>query len=267
MIELIYIILLFLIFYFLYVLIKLYFPKKNKPAIKTNKKALKIDIERSDTGIPYFMVYDTATTGLVPRYHDTFENPYIVEIAWILLDRNFKYIREESFYIQQSKPIPSSATKIHGITNRVAAKYGKPIKEVLDLFLNDFIKVNIQVGHNIDYDIKVLRGELERNGYKPSIMYKVRFVCTMNEGQQYCKLSPKYYYDGFFVEYKPPKLSELAYKCFGTNFKQKHNAESNVLLTVRCFEKLAKDLKLDLDIDKPELILDKYVIKKKKARN
>lgn len=259
-----YTILLFLIFYFLYVLIRLYIPKGYKPAIKENKKTFSADIESSVTGIPYFMVYDTETTGLIPRAYESFEYPYIVQLAWILLDRDFKYIRGESFYIQQSKPIPHSAIQIHGITDKIVARQGYPIKKVLDLFLADFINVNIQVGHNIDFDIKMLRTELERNGYKPSIMYKVHFICTMDQGQYYCKLNPEYYYDGFFVKYKPPKLTELAYKCFDVNYKKTHDAMSDVLMTAKCFEKLAKDLNLRLDVDKPDLILDKYIMRNKK---
>lgn len=264
---LVYTILLFLIFYFLYVLIRPYIPN-NKPKVKGDKKAFKADIEPSVTGIPYFIVYHSETTGLIPRAYESFDYPYIVQLAWILLDRDFKYIRGESFYVQQSKSIPRSAIQIHGITNKIVARKGYPIKEVLGLFLADFINVNIQVGHNIDFDIKMLRAELERNGYKPSIMYKVSFICTMDKGQYYCKLNPEYYYDGFFVKYKPPRLTELAYKCFGIDYKQTHDAMSDVLMAAKCFEKLSKDLKLSLDVDKPDLILDKYIIgNKKRAKN
>ena len=58
--------------------------------------------------------------------------------------------------------IPETSSNIHGITTERALKEGIDLSIVLDLFDNDLKQADIIVGHNIDFDIKVVRAEMYR---------------------------------------------------------------------------------------------------------
>ena len=73
------------------------------------------------------LVFDTETTGLIPRIIDynnkywfsTF--PYIVQFSWILYNDNSNYIVDKGDCIIKLKDditIPEDSIKIHGITNQ-----------------------------------------------------------------------------------------------------------------------------------------------------
>lgn len=108
-------------------------------------------------------------------------------------------------------PIPFAASQVHGIYDRDVedAPY---IEEVMDQILRYLNTTDIVVGHNIEFDEEVIRGELKRlrrdGDYQP-----IKTVCTMRGSTEFCKLQGR----GF--SFKPPKLSELHKHLFGEWFE------------------------------------------------
>ena len=128
--------------------------------------------------------------------------------------------------------IPVEATKIHKITTKMALELGNNLSYVIDKFLQDFNKAKYIVGHNIDFDKKIVGAELIRLS-RPDIMNSKQAFCTMKSSTDFCKI-PGYY------GYKYPKLQELYHKLFGNDFEEAHNAASDIEATQQCFWELRR---------------------------
>ena len=183
---------------------------------------------------PYYLFFDTETTGM-PRDYDApaseLDNwPRLVQISWILTSRAGYTISKEEFIVRPDGfEIPSEASNVHGITTANAQRNGHDIKHVLNQFLGNVNKSTILVGHNIDYDIKVVDAELIRLWGKEVLKNK-QHICTMKESKNFCKIL-----DYYGRSYKYPKLQELYTKLFSKPFENAHDAMADVKATNKCF--------------------------------
>ena len=97
----------------------------------------------------------------------------------------------------------------------------------MDKFIEDFKAAKVIVGHNIDFDKKIISAELYRLRQR-DIMNSKKSLCTMKAATNYCKIPGPY-------GYKHPKLQELHEKLFGCEFEDAHNSLSDVKATLKCF--------------------------------
>ena len=88
----------------------------------------------------------------------------------------------------------------------------------------------------MDFDEKILGCEFNRLSGENPLTSKQKF-CTMKNPHviNYCAIPPLRY-----GSYKWPKLSELHYKLFGSDFEEAHNASVDIQATSRCFFELKK---------------------------
>lgn len=184
-----------------------------------------------------FLFFDTETTGTPLNYKapssDTRNWPRLVQLGWILMTKNGKKVSEKSYIVKPKDfTIPADATKIHKITTKMALEQGRELSFVIDEFLKDFNKAKYIVGHNIDFDKKIVGAELIRLS-RPDVMDSKKAFCTMKSSIDFCKI-PGYY------GYKYPKLQELYHKLFGRDFEEAHNAASDIEATQQCFWELRK---------------------------
>ena len=104
------------------------------------------------------LILDTETTGL------NFEIDKIIEIGIVELKENVltqNYFHE---YINPEKDISLSAQKVHGISNEFLID--KPVfNKIAQKFL-DFIKDDIIIIHNAEFDINFINKELQNCGFK-----------------------------------------------------------------------------------------------------
>jgi len=179
-----------------------------------------------------YLVFDCETTGLPSKNHI----PHIVQLAWGVYESTGTAIEEQCYIIKaEGFTIPESSTKIHGISNEVSQTYGFLLSDVLKLFLNSTKRHYVRlVAHNLDFDFKILKTELERKKINPLVLSKPKF-CTMKSTVNVCKL-PKRGGRG----YKWPTLQELHSHLFGSYYSAAHNAMSDVRATSRCFFELIK---------------------------
>ena len=183
------------------------------------------------------LYFDTETTGVPLNYKapssDTNNWPRLVQLAWILTDEEGTRIHTGNLVIKPDGfVIPADATKVHGITTQRAKEEGVPLAEVIERFKSDLDMATYIVGHNIEFDKKIVGAEMIRLGMKDDLEKKKSY-CTMQSSIDFCKIPGKY-------GYKYPKLQELYRKLFGEDFEDAHNAMSDIEATEKCFWELRK---------------------------
>jgi DNA polymerase III epsilon subunit-like protein len=216
------------------------------------------------------LVFDTETTGL-PKSKimnpDTLNLwPHTVQFSYVIYDTILNDIIKSSDKIVKMKDgitIPEDSTKIHGITNESSQKNGINIEIILNDFFNDFRTVDLLVGHNVSFDINMIKLELLRLIYESTpenyeikeCKYNLHFLtnykniyCTLQESIDLCNIKA---IDKFGKEYtKFPKLLELHQKLFESTPNNLHNSFNDILVTLRCFMKLKHNIDLNENCNK-----------------
>ena len=184
-----------------------------------------------------YLFFDTETTGVPRNYKapssDTRNWPRLVQLAWILADEEGNRIHEGNLIVKpEGFVIPTDATKIHGITTQKALAEGILLKDAISMFKADLDLANFVVGHNVDFDKKIVGAEMVRLGMSDELGRKKSY-CTMLSTTNFCKIPGPY-------GYKYPKLQELYKKLFGKEFDKAHDAMSDIEATEQCFWELRK---------------------------
>jgi len=185
-----------------------------------------------------YLIFDTETTGLPKNYQaplDDFLNwPRIVQIAWAIYDESGQLWESASYIIRpEGFVIPDEVAKIHRITQERALENGVALEKALEHFLSDVKTVQSLVGHNIDFDEKIVGSELARLKSASPLTAADKF-CTMRLSADYCKIA------NGRGGYKWPNLTEL-YKClFKTDFPEAHDALADVKACADCFFELKR---------------------------
>lgn len=132
--------------------------------------------------------------------------------------------------------IPSDSSRIHGITTQKAISEGIEIEIALSEFQTMLSKATYLVAHNMEFDEKIIGAEFYRLKNSDPLVSKAKF-CTMKNSSiiSFCSIASNKY-----GSCKWPKLSELHYKLFGTNFEDAHNASIDIQVTAKCFFALRK---------------------------
>lgn len=106
------------------------------------------------------IVLDTETTGLDPE-----AGHRVVEIGCVELVNHVPTGQHRQFYINPERDMPEEAFKVHGLSAEFLAD--KPcFAEVAKDFLA-FVREDILVIHNAEFDLKFLNAELVRLGFPP----------------------------------------------------------------------------------------------------
>ena len=204
------------------------------------------------------LVFDTETTGL-PQTKilnpDTLHQwPTIVQFSYIIFDLSFNEIVESKDYIikvPKNIEITEDSAKIHGITNEISSNMGIPIDEALNEFFHYLRDVDWIIGHNISFDINMVKVELLRIIYGQkltaqqlkSYKYDLHFItnyknicCTLQDSIEFCNIQAIDKFGRPYLKY--PKLMELHQKLFDASPNNLHNSFNDILVTLRCFMKL-----------------------------
>ena len=163
-----------------------------------------------------YTVFDTETTGLPKtRQPPTKENLECWDECRILSIAAITYSsrgRELSRFYTVIKPdgFKVAATEVHGITEEEANTNGIPFEEAYKKFIEMTHNSNKIIGHNLKFDIGVLKAETIRRNLDFSPIEKLTPVCTLD-------LVKKWYG-------KPKKLIVIYEELFGKEFEGAHNA-------------------------------------------
>ena len=107
-------------------------------------------------------LFDTETTGVDPR------EDRIVTAAILLVGGGQPTIRR-SWMLRCTRPIPDGAAAIHGITTEHANTHGIDHAVGVGAIAEELVQASSLgipiVGHNVAYDVTILRAELQRHGH------------------------------------------------------------------------------------------------------
>ncbi|TCN62738.1 3'-5' exonuclease [Acetobacteroides hydrogenigenes] len=184
-----------------------------------------------------YLFFDTETTGLPRNWKapvtDLNNWPRLVQLAFLLYDKAGNKIEGGDFIIKpEGFTIPVDASSIHRITTERALREGQPLSSVLLTFQDLISQSEVLVAHNMSFDEKIVGAEFLRAGMHNSIPAKHK-ICTMQSTTNFCAINGPY-------GYKWPKLSELHYKLFRTEFEEAHNAAADINATAKCFWELKR---------------------------
>ena len=218
------------------------------------------------------LVFDTETTGLPETKIINQETlnlwPYIVQFSYIIYDtelNNIVDVRDYIIKIPTHVNISEESINLHGITKEDSNKLGMDITDILKEFFYYLKSCDKIVGHNISFDINMLKIELLRliyadNSDKPSDQIKFyknslyyitnhkNICCTLKDSIELCNIEA---FDRFGKKYlKYPKLIELNQKLFNNEQKNLHNSLVDILVTLRCFMKIKYNTDLLKTCDK-----------------
>ena len=210
------------------------------------------------------LVFDTETTGLPktkfisPSTLDQW--PYIVQFSFIIYDSSLNDIvesKDDIIKLPENVLIPEESTKIHNITNELSQKSGLQINKILNVFFDHLRNVDRLVGHNIEFDLNMIKVEISRiineNQVTPEQLklykYNLHFLnnyknisCTLKDSIKFCNIQAINKSGKPYLKY--PKLIELHDKLFNETPKNLHNSFNDILVTLRCFMKLKYDIDL-----------------------
>ena len=186
-----------------------------------------------------YLIFDTETTGLPHNKTapiEDFDNwPRLVQLAWQLHNPTGKLLSMGNHIIKPDGfTIPFNAEKVHGISTKRAEEVGQHLTEVLDKFSEDVRKAEVLVGHNIEFDNKIIGAEYLRSNQK-NLLADAKHIDTSTETVEFCQLA-----GGIGGRLKYPRLIELYEKLFGEDFGNAHDAAYDVNATAKVFFELLK---------------------------
>lgn len=188
------------------------------------------------------LVFDTETTGLLPRNFNAEKNnlhnlPYIVQLSFIIYDDiNNKLLTTYDSIVKMPDgvDIPEESSNIHGITNDISKKQGSYIKDVLKVLKAAIENVNCIVAHNFEFDINMICIECMRNDMEIELLENnPLIICTMKQSKELCNIEAVGKRGDKYIKY--PKLSELHNKLFNNEPNNLHNSFIDVIVCLRCF--------------------------------
>jgi|TARA_R110000744_G_scaffold88901_1_gene173088 DNA polymerase III epsilon subunit-like protein len=169
---------------------------------------------------------DTETTGLLkPDICELGAQPYITEIYCVKLDEKFNMIGEFQSFFHVPFPLDDFISRLTGITDEMLEDQPEFV-EKYDSLAEFFKGSDIAVGHNVNFDMDMIKIELRRIGFDYYFPWPKERHCTV-------ELS-------FPIENKRLKLSVL-YKMATENLHEgSHRAKADTLATVKCYQWLRK---------------------------
>lgn len=171
-----------------------------------------------DKRVKKIIVFDTETTDIAG---------YIVSYAFVFYDVETKKITKEVHeFLNPKAKISEEAYEVHKITEE-SVKDKPTFREHAEMILSYFEESDMLVGHNILYDMGVMKRELERIGHQTNII-DIPIFDTMYYAVDVVELEKK----------KMPRLEECVAYFFGPQSAKYHDALEDVKMTLKVFEKL-----------------------------
>ena len=133
------------------------------------------------------IILDTETTGVPKDKYNDWSECYIVQIAYIIISKDYQILSNKNYYIKDEKHKScKTCLNIHHISEELRNEQGIDIKEFLEIFKNDIIKNNVKfiVSHGTDFDIGLIIQECYRNEFNYDFLKNIKYFNT--------KLSSKY---------------------------------------------------------------------------
>jgi DNA polymerase III epsilon subunit-like protein len=173
------------------------------------------------------IIFDLETTGLPKAEGSDLDlQPKIIEFGAIKLNEDFEQIETLEFMCNPGHDLDPKITKITGITDE-DLKDKKPFishyKELAEWFLGE----RCFAAHNLPFDRKVLRYELERHDKLTKFPWPIEHICTVEVGQS--------------VWGKMRKLGDIYEELFGKKIEGAHRSLNDVEATIEIIKWYKKE--------------------------
>jgi DNA polymerase III alpha subunit (gram-positive type) len=215
----------------------------------------------------YYLVFDVETNGLLPKKTISpaiDQYPHILQLSFAVYDMETRTIvhKYDSYVnVPDRVVIDDFVSNLTGITKQICLTKGKPICNVLYDFYKAYKMCQGIVGHNLEFDTKMISVEVQRNqvaliehGFADCLnlfqpMYEkinnIDRYCTMRMGIKLCNIV--FEQASATTEQKQrlkfPKLSELHQKLFdGEMPTNLHNSMVDVEVCLRCYLKMRHNI-------------------------
>lgn len=172
----------------------------------------------------WLLFIDTETTGLS-------STDQILQFAGIYWRFDGKKFHEEiriNQYINITTKINFFAQRVHGISKNMVSQYWY-IDSYIDTFLEYICKSDYIVGHNIAFDIRMLKQDCERIGRE----------CDWDSIKTFCTMKDTWHLTGPTLK-KRPKLWLLYSHLFWKEIENAHDAMADIQATKDCFVELSR---------------------------
>lgn len=179
------------------------------------------------------LFFDTETTGLPlwkePSDHP--DQPHVVDLSCELW--NDETLAEEfDCLINPGVPIPPELTEIHGISDEMVQADGIAPVDAWDRFKALVGKADLLCGHNVSFDIRMMRILSARHlGLKWEPMQPT--FCTMRKSTNICQIPSRN--QRYEQDWKWPNLSEAIRFFFDEEHSDAHRAKPDVVAARRIF--------------------------------
>jgi len=172
---------------------------------------------------------------------DTFNWPRLIKIAWLVINKEKKPVKLESFLIKpEGFEVLPEVEDFTGITQEIAVNEGTSLVEVLEKFSEAVDAADYIVAHNFKLDSCVVAAEFDRKMMSHKL-FSADSYCLMQEGTYFCKLPGKR------GNFKWPTMTELYLKMFGKKLLDSQNPVTDVKACASCFIKLVALEEIELN--------------------
>ncbi|MET4341940.1 3'-5' exonuclease [Bradyrhizobium sp. RT9a] len=173
-----------------------------------------------------YTIIDTETTGLFdfnkPAHADG--QPRLASFAMLAADADCRLICATHVLVRPDGwQMGAEAESINGLSQQMLEEHGVPVGQVLVRYAHEVMGGGVIVGHNVDYDAKIMRGELRR-ARMSDFKGRTPTICTMRALTDVLQI-PKASGRG----YKWPKLAEAVRVCMGREPLGAHGALHDAL--------------------------------------
>jgi DNA polymerase III alpha subunit (gram-positive type) len=164
------------------------------------------------------MVLDTETTGF-------YDYDRVLQLSYILFNE-VQTLKTFDHYVKIHPSLKIKNSEIHGITNEICKNHGIPINQILDIFCYDLELCKALIGHNLQFDIRMLKSEFKRVSLNCDLLTCKPIEDTFQLGKQ------KY------PKGTPMKLGDLHRLELKTDMVNAHNALYDVIATMNIYKKI-----------------------------
>lgn len=211
----------------------------NNQFVGDKVQSLMEPMPKSNNGEGHYLFVHAACTQLLENidtsHLDQKNCPYVVQLAWILTDKQGLYVSSGCEVIRQNVTIDQSASNLHGITNERVRFDGKEPYEELKKFVTGVEQCEYIIAHDLDTLLPVLQCELQRNDIHYSLLCK-KTLSTKKAGMEFTHITdmngiPKY---PTHIEL----LSKLYFNLPNIKLEGLNNAISDVMIIYHCFMRM-----------------------------
>ena len=181
-----------------------------------------------------YFVFDTETSGLpksyarvTPKNINNYDECRMLSVAIVQYDDNHQETGHYYKLLKHGEGHHMGATHIHGITQEHLDTQGISFQEVYD-YMKTLGAARI-MGHNLDFDINMMRAECIRYHMDPTFLDEMEQVCTL-------KLARNIYMGTVSC-----KLGDLHQRLLGKPLEGAHDALEDCRGCARIFPLLLKD--------------------------